>query len=207
MNKKVKGEAVLRGTTNPEILKGTTIPELERAYNKLHAWFYAYPSKEFSLNDLIENLGMSKTTANVVVNQLANEGFIIISRLGKTWRIKANISHPLFITKKIPFNLNIVYESGVIEWIKNNIPNARAIILFGSYRKGDDIEESDLDIAVETISNEPFTILSVLKIKSLGYRKDVRANIHVFSRKNIDLNLFANIANRFILDGFLEVKP
>lgn len=192
---------------NADVLKGTTIPELERAYDKLHAWFYAYPSKEFSLNDLIDNIGMSKTTANVVVTQLANEGFILISRLGKTWRIKANISHPHFVTKKIPFNLSMIYESGIIEWVKNNIPNARAIVLFGSYRKGDDIEESDLDIAVEVISNEPPKILPGLTVKSLGYRENVKVNIHIFSRNNIDLNLFANIANGFILDGFLEVRP
>lgn len=190
-----------------KILVGRAISDLERAYDKLHAWFYAYPSKEFSLNDLIENLGMSKTTAAVVVSQLAKEGFIHISRIGKTWRIKANPLHPHFVTKKIPFNLRLVYESGIIDWIKSNIPNARTVILFGSYRKGDDIESSDLDVAVEVIGKDPLKILPGLTIKKFGYREHVNVNVHIFSRSNVDLNLFANIANGFVLDGFLEVKP
>ncbi len=190
-----------------KILVGKTVSDLERAYDKLHAWFYAYPSKEFSLNELIDNLGMSKTTAGVVVSRLAKEGFISISQIGKTWRIKANLNHPHFTTKKIPFNLQGVYESGIIGWVRDNIPNARAIILFGSYRKGDDIEDSDLDIAVEVISNEPIKIISGLTLKNLGYRKNVKVNLHVFSRNNIDLNVFANIANGFVLDGFLEARP
>jgi predicted nucleotidyltransferase len=187
-------------------LNGTMIAELERAYDKAHAWFFAYPTKEFSLNELQKHLGISKTTANILFSQLNNEGFVSIEKLGKIWRIKANLDHPHFISRKIPFNLQMVYESGIINWIKDNIPNNRAIILFGSYRKGDDNEESDLDIAVETISNEPIKILSGLIIKNLGYRENVEANIHIFSRNNIDLNLFSNIANGIVLDGFLEVR-
>ena len=39
-----------------------------------------------------------------------------------------------------------------------------------------------------------------------GYRTNVPVNIHLFSEKNINLNLFSNISNGIILDGFLEVK-
>ena len=42
---------------------------------------------------------------------------------------------------------------------------------------------------------------------NIGYRKNVPVNVHVFSRNKIDLNLFANIANGIILEGFLEVRP
>jgi len=32
-------------------------------------------------------------------------------------------------------------------------------------------------------------------------------HLHIFSRNKVDLNLFANISNGIILDGFLEVHP
>src|SRR3989344_70687 len=83
------------------IIKGVSISDLERAYDKIHAWFFAYPTKEFSLNDLVENLGMSKTTAGIVVSQLYREGFLKAERLGKIWRIKANLDHKYFKTRKI----------------------------------------------------------------------------------------------------------
>ena len=44
-------------------------------------------------------------------------------------------------------------------------------------------------------------------MQALGYRKNIKVNLHVFSRKHIDLNVFANIANGIVLNGFLEVRP
>ena len=191
---------------NIQKIKGISINELERAYDKVHAWFFAFPEREFSLNELSEELEIGKTTANIVVLQLAKDGFLKLSRLGKLWRISANQAHRWFETRKVPFNLRNVYESGIIDWIDANITNAKVIILFGSYRKGDDVEVSDLDIAVEVTGNRKFEIFKVM-IQRLGYRENVKANIHVFSRNNIDINLFASIANGIVLTGFLEVKP
>ncbi len=179
--------------------------ELERAYDKIHGWFFAFPEEEFSLSDIAEQLEIAKTTANLVITQLVNDGFLTVSQLGKLWRIKANPQHPWFVTRRIPFNLRLVYESGIIAWVEREIPAARAIILFGSYRKGDDIKTSDLDIAVEISEENELDIWKVV-IERLGYREKINANIHIFSRKKIDINLFANIANGIVLKGFLEVR-
>ena len=187
-------------------LKGTTISELGKAYDKTLAWFFAYPQKEFTLNELCKSIGIAKTTANVVISQLEKEGFLEKEILGKVWRIKVNQKHPYVTTRKIPFNLQQIYESGIPQWVNDNIPNAKAIILFGSYRKGDDIEGSDIDIAVEILGNQKLEIITGV-MQALGYRKNIKVNLHVFSRKHIDLNVFANIANGIVLNGFLEVHP
>ncbi len=187
-------------------IKGTSLSDLERAYEKILAWFYAHPQDEFSLNDLAKALDIAKTSANMIVSQLEEEDFLEIKTIGKLWRIKANPKHKYFTTKKIPFNLHHIYESGILEWINENIPNFRAVVLFGSYRKGDDMPESDVDIAVEVLGNESIKTIN-LTAKSLGYRENVPIQIHVFSRSHIDLNLFASIANGIVLRGFLEVRP
>jgi predicted nucleotidyltransferase len=80
-------------------------------------------------------------------------------------------------------------------------------MLFGSYRRGDDTEKSDIDIAVEILEDKELQIFELGKIAEFGYRENVPVNLHVFSRKKIDLNLFSNIANGFVLEGFLEVRP
>lgn len=190
------------------ILKGVKISqlELERAYDKIHAWFFAFPQSEFSLNELSKALEISKATANLVVSQLVKDNFLNVTKLGKLWRIKANQRHKWFETRKIPFNLRIIYECGIIEWIEENIKNKKAVVLFGSYRNGDDIKESDLDIAVEVSGKQALEIYPAA-IQKFGYRDNVKMNLHLFSRSNIDLNLFANIANGIVLNGFLEVRP
>ncbi|MBD3318511.1 hypothetical protein GF342_01230 [Candidatus Woesearchaeota archaeon] len=187
-------------------LRGTSKSDLERALDKVLVWFYGHPETDFTLSELCTNLEISKTTANTIVNHLESIGFLTKQVLGKVWRIRANPSHDFFITKKIPFNLQSVYECGVLQWIATNIPNARAVILFGSYRNGDDTEQSDIDIAVEVLSNQEIEIIP-LHVKALGYRTNVPLNVHVFSRNKIDLNVFANIANGILLKGFLEVRP
>ena len=183
-----------------------TIFEESEAFLKTLYFFFAFPTKEMSLNDLTEEIGISKTTANRVVTILEEEGFLKKQVLGKTWRISCNQNHPYNTTVKIPYNLWIIYETEIITKIHKLIGSSRSIILFGSYRKGDDTEESDIDIAVEVLDNKEIEIYEIGKMTS-GYRKNVPVNVHVFSRNKIDLNLFVNIANGIILEGFLEVRP
>ena len=177
------------------------------AFMKVVYWFFAHPDREISLNDLTKNVSISKSTANKIVTKLVKEGFLKKEVLGKVWRISCGISHPYNTMIKIPHNLQLAYTSGIIELILKQIPNARAIILFGSYRKGDDNDKSDLDIAVEVLGEKEVKIFNFGVLPEFGYRKDVPVNVHIFSRESIDLHLFSNIANGIILWGFLEVKP
>lgn len=127
--------------------------------------------------------------------------------------ITSNHTHIYNTTHKVAFNLDTIfraYNSGLrnhILDIVGDIGNAKAVILFGSYRKGDDNEKSDIDIAVEVADNEKLRIIELGIIPKFGYRKNVSVNLHIFSRNKIDINLFSNIANGIVLEGFLEVRP
>ena len=177
------------------------------AYQKVLFWFFSFPDKEMSLNDLSQELRISKTTANRVVLDLVNMGFLKLEVLGRIWRIFCNKIHIYNYSRKISYNLMMVYESGVLDEIHKLVQSPGSIILFGSYRKGDDNENSDLDMAVEVINNDEPKILELTTLKNFGYRKNVKVNLYIFSRNKIDLNLFANIANGIVLEGFLEVRP
>jgi len=181
--------------------------EFTEGYQKTLNWFFSFPNIEMSLNDLSHELKISKTTAKNTVNQLINEKFLIKKILGKTWRISCDQNHGYNFSRKISYNLFMVYNLGLIEEIRKLIQNPLAIILFGSYRKGDDNEKSDIDIAVEVLDDKEIQIIELGVIPKFGYRNNVRVNIHKFSRNKIDLNLFANIANGIVLEGFLEVRP
>lgn len=181
--------------------------EVSEAYMKMQNFFFDRPTEEYGLNDLCMILRISKTTANIVVTQLIKEGFLRREIIGRVWRIANNPHHDYNISRKVPYHLSMIQESGIREAVHSIVPNARTIILFGSYRKGDDNEKSDVDIAVEVIGNEGIRIEEIGTIRRLGYRENVKVNLHIFSRSNINLNLFANIANGIVLDGFLEVRP
>lgn len=187
--------------------KKTEVMDLNEAYQKALVWFFSFPDREIGLSDLAEALNISKTTANRVITQLVDEHFLKLEIMGKLWRISCNKQHIYNFSRKIAYNLTLIYESGIISAIHEIIINPRAIILFGSYRKGDDIEKSDIDIAVEILGDDDIKIIELGVIPELGHRKDVKVNLHVFSRNKIGINLFSNIANGILLDGFLEVRP
>ncbi|MEK6960676.1 MAG: nucleotidyltransferase domain-containing protein [Nanoarchaeota archaeon] len=192
-----------------KIVSSRTISPIEYvdAYGKVQHIFFDFPTKEFGLNDLCALAKISKTSANLAVAQLVKEGFLKVETIGRLWRISCDQSHPYNRERKIPYHLSLVYSSGILDAVHKAVPGARSISLFGSIRKGDDIESSDIDIAVEVLSDKVPQIVELGTINKLGYRKDIPVNLHIFSRNNIPLNLFANIANGIVLEGFLEVRP
>ncbi len=182
---------------------------LNEAYQKVLYWFFSFPNIGIGLNDLSSELKISKTTAKKIINVLERDGFLIKKVYGKTWRITCNREHLYNFTRKVVFNLAMVYEAyenGLRDDIFKVVGNTKSIILFGSYRKGDDTEESDIDIAIEVADNEEVRVVESGIIPLLGYRENVQVNLHIFSRNKVDLNLFSNIANGIVLEGFLEVR-
>ena len=179
--------------------------ESNEPYLKVMRWFFSFPERKIGLNDIIKEVNISKTTANKVINRLEKEGFLIKEVIGKAWRVACNQRHEYNRTKKICYNLEMIYESEIIKEV-NKKYQPKSIILFGSYRKGDDNENSDIDIAIELVSNIDLKIEEFGIIEKFGYRKNVKINIHRFSRKKINNTLFSNIANGIVLEGFLEVK-
>ncbi|MBD3252478.1 hypothetical protein GF386_01990 [Candidatus Pacearchaeota archaeon] len=192
---------------NKNKLSNVKTAELKESYRTVLFLFFSYPDRKIGLNDLSEELGIAKTTAKTLVLKLVDEGFLKKEEVGKAWRISCNNDHFYNKTLKITYNLELIFLSKIIQDIYRKIPGTKAIILFGSYRWGDDNENSDIDIAVETLDNQDLRIIEFGKFNQFGYRKNIPINLHVFSRNKINLNLFANISNGIILDGFLEVHP
>lgn len=197
--------------TIKKISEKTESLEKNEAYIKVMHWFFSYPLLPISLSELAKELKISKKTASEIVNAFLKEGFLLKEEIGKTWRISCNQEHIYNFTRKISYNIALIYQMlydlGIINEIYKIAGNPKSIILFGSYRKGDDTDKSDLDIAVEVVGNDEMKIIPFANLSQLGYRKNIQVNLHLFSRNKIDLNLFSNIANGIILEGFLEVRP
>ena len=168
-------------------LKGVKVKELERAYEKCLVWFFAFPRTKIGLTGLAHSVNSSKTATKQAVESLLQQNLISRETAGKAWILLANQKNRSFITKKIPYHLDRIYESGILEAVHKAVPQARAIVLFGSYRWGDDVEESDIDIAVEILDDHEIKILRLGIVEQLGYRKNVPVNVHIFSRKKIDI--------------------
>lgn len=105
-----------------------------------------------------------------------------------------------YIIEKKLFNIKSIFESGLVDYLVKEYSNP-TIIVFGSYFKGEDIEDSDIDLYVETAKKQVFNLEKFEKI--------LKRKIQVFNYKNIkevnNAHLANNIVNGIILNNFLEV--
>ena len=178
----------------------------ETAKNKIIEILFKYPEKEFSLSDLAKEAGVSKANIGGILEEFREAGLINIEKLSKIWRIKANQTNWLYVKSKIIYNLNFIYKSGLVEFLVDFFKNPKAIVLFGSFRNGEDLSNSDIDIAVETSEAKEYQIMGLREFSEFEQIIDRKIQIHLFSRKNVDIGVFNNIANGILLWGFLEVK-
>ncbi len=181
----------------------------ETARNRILEMLFRFPDKEFSLSELAKEAGVAKANIGKILDEFLEIGLIEITKLTKIWRIKANQTNWHFIRSKIVYNLNSIYRSGIVEFLSEAFNNPKSIILFGSFRKGEDISGSDIDIAIESDDFAEYEIIRLVNSELVEFEKEIERTIriHKFNRKNVDINVFNNIANGIVLLGFLEVKP
>ncbi|NCO96708.1 MAG: hypothetical protein COY38_00485 [Candidatus Aenigmarchaeota archaeon CG_4_10_14_0_8_um_filter_37_24] len=178
----------------------------ETAKQKVAEVLFRYPEKEFSLSDLAREAGIAKPNIGGILGEFQEAGLITIEKLSKIWRIKANQTSWLYIRSKIVYNLDFVYRSGLVEFLVDFYKNPRAVVLFGSFRKGEDLSNSDIDIAIETDEAKEYQITGLRELAEFEQIIGRKIQIHLFSRSDIDIGVFNNIANGILLWGFLEVK-
>lgn len=190
----------------PSIINKKQSIYIKTAKQKVLHFLMRYPDKEFSLSDLAKEAGVSKANLGDILEEFHSEGIIDIIKLNVTWRIKANQQSNLFVRNKIINNLDFIYNSNLMDFLNTKFNHPKCIILFGSYRKGEDISYSDIDIAIEANVDE-YTVATMKELADFEELIERKIQLHLFNRKNVDINLFNNIANGIVLSGFLEVRP
>ncbi|MBI4014828.1 MAG: nucleotidyltransferase domain-containing protein [Candidatus Aenigmarchaeota archaeon] len=150
---------------------------------------FTYPEKSFTGRAMALAIGVSQPGISKAVAGLIKESFVTSSKDKETKRlsIALNRSNNLIIGLKRADNLKKVYESGIQNFLEEELPGA-AIILFGSFSRGDDISTSDIDIAVigrkeKDINLEPYENVLHRKVilqfyTSMGaVHKELRENL------------------------------
>lgn len=109
----------------------------------------------------------------------------------------ANLESKEYNIYKNICNIILLRKSGLIDFLKYSLmPNA--IVLFGSYARGEDTEDSDIDLFVECKKGE----LDLSRFEKILNR---RIDIHFKDKfKEYQKELKNNIINGIVLEGYLE---
>ncbi|MBI4141430.1 nucleotidyltransferase domain-containing protein, partial [Candidatus Woesearchaeota archaeon] len=119
--------------------------------------FYCQPTKDHTLKEISNSIKIAHTSVKHNLQKLVKQGIITktLEKKGKrTFPLyKANRNNILFIRYKKIYNLSELIDSGIISYIEEKLM-PKSIVLFGSYQRGEDTEESDVDIFVESNKKE-----------------------------------------------------
>lgn len=160
--------------------------------------FFDFPRKDFQMRELSRNTKLAQPSVMNHLKTLTKEELIIREKKGIYPTYRANRENELFrIYKKVDLILKMQKIGLISEIYDLCIPHS--IILFGSASKGEDIEESDIDLFIHSPRK---------KINLKKYEKLLTRNISLFFEEDfskLNNELKNNILNGIILKGYLKV--
>jgi len=157
------------------------------------------PQKRHYIRELAREAKVNPNSVLNAIKELEKEDLVKKEVKKHITEISANLNSPLFIAKKRLFNLTEIYKSKIIDFLVENY-NPKAIILFGSYSRGEDVKKSDIDIAIVTDKQE---IISMEKFEKILNRK---IHLSLIEYKKISDELYINLINGIVVYGYIDKK-
>ena len=155
--------------------------------------------EKFSQREIAKILRVSPTAVSNSLKSLKNNNLINFEKTKTINFISLNNSNKRATELKRVENLKNIYISGFSDFLEKELPGG-TIILFGSYSRGEDVNTSDIDIAV--IERKEKT-LKLNEYENILKRK---INLNFYnSLKEINRNLRNNILNGILLQGSIEL--
>ena len=162
--------------------------------------FFLNPTAKLRVRELERALKLPLPSVIRYCRELEKEGILATEKTGRViFYIASRTSEKYLLEKKL-YNIKMIYESGLIEYLKVELSNP-PIIIFGSFAKGEDLEESDIDLYIETLSHK--------EINLNKFEKKLQRKIQTFIFKDIkevsNHHFANNIINGITLNNSIEV--
>jgi predicted nucleotidyltransferase len=155
------------------------------------------PTGTFHVRELARLCGISAPTAAKAADALEGEGLARVERGPVVTAVRANLDAPAFVRSKRVFNLASAYASGLVDRLVEAYGRPRAIVMFGSYSRGEDVETSDVDIAVVTSKH------ASPDLSDLEARLERTISLHEVDLGAADEGFRRALANGIVLEGTL----
>ena len=166
---------------------------------KLLEFFFENPTKEFAYREIERNSGVSIGSVSRYIEALQKDGFVKTKKAANSIFARANRDNTLFMQMKKSHNLESLHSSGLVQHLMEKL-RPDALVIFGSYSRGEDDEESDIDIASIHGRNSNLNLAE--------FEKNLKRKISITKIKSIKdaPKEFRNtLANGIVLAGSIEV--
>ena len=163
-------------------------------------YFFIYPTSKLRVREIERTLKLPLPSVIRYCKEYEQEGILKTLKTGNVIFYTADSANEVYLLEKRLFNIKQIHNSGLLNHIKETLNNP-VIILFGSYAKGEDTENSDIDLYIETPSKKSINLEKFEKI--------LQRKIQIFKYDNItkiqNIHLANNIINGITLNNYMEV--
>ena len=166
--------------------------------------FLTYPRRGFLIRELAKITKINHTTVRKFVKYYEKEN-LLVKKPGKPYALfSANLDSQKYRNLKLYYNLELLRTSNLITNLERHY-DYPPIILFGSFAKGMDDEQSDVDLCIITNIQKEFNTALYEKIiqRPVSLHRFTKNNWARAIKKNKEL--VNNIINGITLSGQLEV--
>lgn len=160
--------------------------------------FFKSPERKTHIREIARLAKLSPPGVMKIIKKLESGGLVISEKEGFVKNIRASKSDK-FIQLKRFYNLYSLYDCDLVQFLRKHYEEPEAIILFGSYSRGEDISKSDIDIVVITSINLQ---LDLKKFEAILARKIDLREVKI---KNAEKGFLNNLSNGIVLYGYLKV--
>ena len=173
--------------------------------DRLMEYFIKEPEREFHIRELAKITGLSPTTVSKHLSEFEKKGLLVSKRKLNHRFFKANTEGRAFKNQKLFYNVQKLEESGLIDFLDDEFNHPESIVLFGSFRKAENIPASDIDILIITPAKKELNLEKFER--KLGHKIQLfahsKAEIEKMKQKNKEL--VNNWLNGIVLRGYWEV--
>ena len=163
-------------------------------------YFFTNPTTKLRVREIERTLKLPLPSVIRYCKELEKEEILGVIITGRVHFYTANRGSEKYILEKKLYNIKKLYETGLIEYIRQELSNP-AIILFGSFAKGEDLEKSDIDLYIETPSKKN---VNLEKFKKL-LKREIQIHQHKSLNEISNPHLANNIINGIVLNNYIEV--
>ena len=167
--------------------------------NGVMEYFLKHPLESIHLRELARRTQFSPAGARKILKKLTRQKLLLEQKVGNLLQYKANTDSPDWLPIKRAYNIFALHKSGLAEALIAAYEDPQAVIVFGSYARGEDTEKSDIDIAV--ISTKEVEV-NLAKYEKVLARK---INIMAIDMKETKREFKNNLANGVVLHGYVTL--
>lgn len=162
--------------------------------------FVNEPMKIHYIKEISRKIELAHTSVIKHLKSLEERGLIVREKGERFFGYKADRDSKDFLFYKQIFNLISIRESGFLDFIIDSL-YPQAVVLYGSYLRGEDVEKSDIDL---------FVISNVRKKMDVDkFERVLKRRIHIIIEKNISRvneELKGEINNGLVLYGYKDLE-